>query len=232
MMNHRLPVEVEGKRAIICNEARIENGKFVDPNTMRTFSYNSLTRQLESVDPDPLKSISLQSTMQSIVQNFAQGAVHNGKCAGYDATDGVTIVISGSSISKENFRTGTLVMRVALKSNGQLSGTISLKEHFYENKNADSEQASEFKDTVPGSSDDGKSVNPVKKTCQFYTTWTKEVQERFELLTSEDLDKLRRKAPHNENAYQPEARIDWGRFNGRWEEINANFKFISFAQNQ
>jgi capping protein alpha len=162
---------------------------------MRTFTFDFLTRTVGALDADPLTSTSLRSTMQSIVQKFAEEAVHNGNCAVYDAADGVTIVISGSSISKENFRTGSLVMRFALKSSGELTGTIALHAHFYENGNAVSEQASEFKDTVPGSSDDDKSANLVKKISAFYTTWTKGLQEGFELLTSEGLDKLRRKLP-------------------------------------
>ena len=64
-----------------------------------------------------------------------------------------------------------------------------------ENGNSVSNQTSEFDDTVGGSNDEELSVNLVKKITNFYTKWTTALQGGFELLTSECLDKLRRRLP-------------------------------------
>ena len=190
-----IPVDVDDHRAILCREARLPNGDFVDPNTMKTFGFNFQTRQVVPGDGTVVESSSLRTTMQPIVQKFAAASIRNGNCAVYDADDGVTIVVSGSSISKENYRTGSLVMRYKLTSAGDLSGTINFRAHFYENGNSVSEQASEFHDTIGGSNDEELSVNLVKKITNFYTTWTNALQGGFQLLTEEGLDKLRRRLP-------------------------------------
>ena len=196
MMNQCVPVEIDGHRAIICEEARLPNGEFVDPNTMKTFRFNFDTRKVEEGSGEVIDSSSLRSAMQPVVQKFAAASIRNGNCAVYDAEDGgVTIVVSGSSISKENYRTGSLVMRYKLTKSGELTGSINFQAHFYENGNSVSEQRSEFSDTVSGSSDEDLSVNLVKKITNFYTKWTNALQGGFELLSSEGLDKLRRRLP-------------------------------------
>ena len=163
---------------------------------MKTFRFNFNTRRVEAGSGTVLDSSSLRSTMQPIVQKFAAASIRNGNCAVYDSDDGgVTIVVSGSSVSKENYRTGSLVMRYKLSRDGHLTGSISLRAHFYENGNSVSNQTSEFDDTVGGSNDEELSVNLVKKITNFYTKWTTALQGGFELLTSEGLDKLRRRLP-------------------------------------
>ena len=196
MMSLCIPAEVDDHRAIICEEARQPNGEFVDANTMKTFRFNFNTRRVEAGSGTVLDSSSLRSTMQPIVQKFAAASIRNGNCAVYDSDDGgVTIVVSGSSVSKENYRTGSLVMRYKLSRDGHLTGSISLRAHFYENGNSVSNQTSEFDDTVGGSNDEELSVNLVKKITNFYTKWTTALQGGVELLTSEGLDKLRRRLP-------------------------------------
>lgn len=190
-----IAVEVEDHRAILCQEARLPSGEFVDPNTMKTFGFNFDTRRVEAGSGTVIESSSLRSTMQPIVQKFAAASIRNGNCAVYDADDGVTIVVSGSSISKENYRTGSLVMRFKLTSSGDLTGSITFRAHFYESGNSVSEQSTDFQATIGGSNDEELSVNLVKKITDFYTKWTQALQGGFELLSSEGLDKLRRRLP-------------------------------------
>ena len=199
MMRNCVAVKVGDHNAIICEEARLPDGEFVDANTMKTFRYNFETRESEEGSGRSIESSDLRSTMQPIIQKFAASSMRNGNCAVYDADDGVTIVVSGSSISKKNYRTGGLVMRYKLSSSGQLSGSISLQAHFYENGNSVSEQVSEFNDTVSGSNDNDLSVNVVKKITNFYTKWTNSLQEGFDVLSREGLDQLRRKLPITRN---------------------------------
>jgi capping protein alpha len=190
-----LTVEVEGKRAIICNEARLEDGRFVDPNTMRPFTFDFRSRKVVSIESYPIDSSPLRGVLQSAVEKFAAASIRNGRCAVYDAAEGYTIVISGSSISKENFRTGSLVMRFTLTRRGRIQGSIRLREHFYENGNSVAEQASQFDETVGVGSDDETAVNVVKKIGTFYTNWTTSLQKAFDLLASEGLERLRRRLP-------------------------------------
>jgi hypothetical protein len=196
MRNHCLPVDVEGAKAIICEEALLENGLFLDPTSMRPFRYNFETRTVAQILPETRQSSSLRDTMQGIVQKFATTSMRNGNCAVYDTPDGgINIVISGSSISKENFRTGTVIMRFKYARGGRVTGTIQWLGHYYEQGNAMSNQKTSFNEQIGGGSDADISTNFVKKLGAFYIQWTKALQNAFELLTNEGLDKLRRKMP-------------------------------------
>lgn len=71
----------------------------------------------------------------------------------FDPPGGVTVVVAGSTISKENFRTGEVVLRCGL-SGGTAAGTISLRGHCYEQGNAVAEQTAAFSEQIPGGTDD------------------------------------------------------------------------------
>jgi hypothetical protein len=189
-----IPVEVEGKKALICQDAELPDGKFVDPNTQKPFTFDFESRKVTSVAPDALPSTSLRETLQSAVQKWAEGALRNGNAGVYDSTGGVTVVVSGSTISKENFRTGSLVLRFNLNA-GVVSGSIKLRAHCYELGNAVGEQETTFKETIPGGNDEEVATNLCKTIGTIYSNWTTKLQEGFELLANEGLDRLRRKLP-------------------------------------
>jgi hypothetical protein len=102
--------------------------------------------------------------------------------------------VSGSTISKENFRTGSLVLRFNLN-DGVVSGYIALRAHCYEQGNSVGEQITNFKETIPGGTGDEIATNLCKKIGTIYSDWTAKLQAGFELLSNEGLDKLRRKLP-------------------------------------
>jgi hypothetical protein len=196
MKEHCLPVDVEGARAIICEEAMLEQDLFLDPTSMRPFRYDFETRSVAQILSQTRQSSSLRDTMQGIVQKFASSSMRNGTCAVYDTSDGgVTIVISGSSISKENFRTGTVIMRFRYARGGRVTGTIRWLGHYYEQGNAMSDQKATFNEQIGGGSESDIAANFVKKVGSFYTQWTQALQNAFELLTNEGLDRLRRRLP-------------------------------------
>jgi capping protein alpha len=188
-----LPVDVDGKRALICADALLESGQFVDPNSYRPFTFNFERRQVTSIG-DPLRSSSLRESLQPALQKWAGGALRNGSAGVYDAPDGATVVISGTTISKENFRTGGLVLRFNVNA-GVVSGSITLRGHCYEQGNAVAEQTTNFRENIPGGSDDEIATNLAKKIGVIYRDWTGKLQAGFDLLSNEGLDKLRRRLP-------------------------------------
>jgi hypothetical protein len=162
---------------------------------MRPFTFNFASRKVVAIDGEPIDSAPLRAVLQAAVGKFARASIRNGRCAVYDAANGCTIVISGSSISKENFRTGSLVMRFALTPQGRLRGSMRLREHFYENGNSVADQVTQFDESVGVGSNDETAVNAVKRIGAFYAKWTIAMQKAFDLLANEGLDKLRRRLP-------------------------------------
>jgi capping protein alpha len=179
---------------MLCEEAQIENEHFLDSNTLRSFFYDFNKRKVTWVSPQALMSSSLRNTVYTAVQVFA-GMLRNGTAAVFDSPGGIQIIISGSSISKENFRTGNFIMRFTLAPNKELKGTITVQAHFYESGNATTNQRAEFSQKVEGGNDQELAVNVAKKLNRFLSQWKKSIFWGFDLLATEGIDKLRRKLP-------------------------------------
>ncbi|OHS97042.1 F-actin capping protein alpha subunit [Tritrichomonas foetus] len=202
MVAHCLPVQVGDKTAMLCEEASLGNGKYVEPNSMKPFKYDFESRKAIPLDGEPIKSTTLREVIQSTIQKFSSTTLRNGCCGVYDSPNGVSIIMSGSSISKENFRTGSLLLRFTYN-DGQLKGTIALQAHFYENGNAMGSQTSEYNEAVSGSDEGQIASNILKKISTMYQDWTSKMQNGFELLKSEGLNVLRRRLP------KTQTKVNW-----------------------
>lgn len=202
MVANCLPVQVGDKTAMLCTEASLGNGKYIEPNSMKPFKYNFEERKAVELDDAPIESTSLREVIQSTIQKFSQTTLRNGCCGVYDSSEGVAIIMSGSSISKENFRTGSLLMRFTYN-NGRLKGYISLHAHFYENGNAMGAQTSEYDKAVSGADDGQIASNILKEISSMYNDWTTKMANGFELLKSEGLNILRRRLP------KTQTKVNW-----------------------
>jgi hypothetical protein len=86
-------------------------------------------------------------------------------------------------------------MRFKYSRGGTVTGTIQWLGHYYEQGNALSTQKTTFNEQIGGGSDSDIAANFVRKLGNFYLQWTKALQNAYELLTNDGLDKLRRKLP-------------------------------------
>lgn len=202
MVANCLPVQVGDKTAMLCEEASLGNGKYIEPNTMKPFKYNFDERKAIELDDEPIQSTSLREVIQSTIQKFSQTTLRNGCCGVYDSNEAVAIIMSGSSISKENFRTGSLLMRFTY-SDGHLKGYISLHAHFYENGNAMGSQTSEYDKQVSGADEGQIASNILKEISSMYNDWQTKMANGFELLKSEGLNILRRRLP------KTQTKVNW-----------------------
>lgn len=195
MCSQCMPVEIEGHRAVICKEAQQEPGKYVDPHSNNIFSFDFENRKVFKTNIGSVNSTPLRTKIQDAVHKFASHSMKNGNCGAYDAKDGgVHIIVSGSSISRDNFRTGNLVMKFHYQ-NGHIKGTITIIAHFFENGNSYVKQESPFEEAVSGSNDDDIALDLTKKLSKFYSTWVSKMGAGFDLLRDEGLNKLRRRRP-------------------------------------
>jgi hypothetical protein len=84
MKEHSLPMDVEGAKVIICEEALLENGLLLDPTSMRPFRYDFETRTVARVLAETRRSSPLRDTMQGTVQKFASTSMRNDNCTIFD----------------------------------------------------------------------------------------------------------------------------------------------------
>lgn len=223
IINNCTTIEIEDHKAILCEEARKGENKFVDPVTNKVFSYDFIEQKIienapkkakieestngeeedkaeeekkeeEEQKEEIVESSELRKAIQPLALAFASSTVHNGTCGTYDSEDGVKIVVRASSISKPNFRTGIILMHFTCHEN-TIKGSIELKGHFYEHGNCIGNQKAEFEDSYAGDDEQAQATDIVKKMSKFFNKWNSAVAESFELLNSEGLNKLRRRLP-------------------------------------
>ena len=143
---------------------------------------------------ETIPSSPLREATQATITKFTKASIHDGVCGVYDKDGGLAIAISGSSISKANFRTGSVIFHF-LYQDGKLEGTISFFAHFYENGNAVSHQDAKFSADVAGSDDQTTAQNLAKQLSKFYDEWVQKIVDGFDILSTEGLNKLRRRLP-------------------------------------
>lgn len=194
MMNQCSLVEVGDHQAMICEEALQSSGLYVDPTTMGLFNYNFEEKKVEETG-ETLESTPFREECQKALCVFSTKTLTNGACGVYDTENGVAIVLSGSSINRENYKTGSVVMRFRIE-NGRLAGKITAAAHFYENGNCTLENSADFEGTLASEDDDKKAAaSAVKLLSDFYRQWTEKLSNGFNLLKTEGLNKLRRRLP-------------------------------------
>ncbi|KAH0788203.1 F-actin-capping protein subunit alpha [Histomonas meleagridis] len=193
MMSRCVAVEVGNHSAMVCEEALQDGSRFVDPHTMKIFKYNFEDRTSQETD-EQLESTPFRNACQTALDVFSKNTLKNGACGVYDTNNGVAIVLSGSSIARENYRTGDVFMRFTIE-NGHLQGKITAAAHFYENGNCTLENSADFEAQVSGNDNDSMAAAAVKKLSEFYKTWTEKLAYGFDLLKDEGLNRLRRRLP-------------------------------------
>jgi hypothetical protein len=109
----------------------------------------------------------------------------------YDAKSALLILLRSFSISLKNFRAGNLIARYKVESNGKLTGTISVTQHYCETGHVMCHQSSKLETTVPT----GDLGQVVTKITEFENQWLRNYIEAFTWLFNEGTPKLRRKLP-------------------------------------
>ena len=150
--------------------------------------------QNEAPEEITVESTEFREKLQAACTRFATNNMHNGTCGAYDADGAVKVVVRASSISKQNFRTGLIILRFTC-ADGTIKGSLDLKAHFYEHGNCLGTHSAEFEDSYSGDDDEAKAKDVVKKVTTFFNKWNDKVTEGFDLLSSEGLNKLRRRLP-------------------------------------
>jgi capping protein alpha len=143
---------------------------------------------------EEIPSTPLREATQAAITKFTSNNINDGVCGVYDKDGGLAIAITGSSISKPNFRTGSVIFHFVYQ-DGKLEGTIGFFAHFFENGNAVSNQDAKFSAAVAGGDDQATAQNISKQLSKFYNEWVDKIVAGFDALSEEGLNKLRRRLP-------------------------------------
>ena len=183
-------VTVNDKLAILCDEAQLGEDVYLDPHTGTAFRYDFASHAVEPAQAAAANSAKRQE-LQGLMVEYAKSAYKSNVGVGvYDADkQALAIVLTSSSISLRNYRTGSVKAQYRLEANGKLTGTVAVMQHFFENGNVMCEQSANLDATVKG----GDMKACVEKIREFENGWLKGYVEAFDRLSSEGMTKLRRK---------------------------------------
>ncbi|KAH0794443.1 F-actin-capping protein subunit alpha [Histomonas meleagridis] len=199
-------VNINGNIAILCDEAKVSDGVYLNPNDYTLFKFNYDDLKATPISDKPKESSSSQrNEMQKQLQKYAKTAYKSQVGIGvYEQSKGnFTIVIRSSSISLNNYRTGGIVSRYTLDKSGKLKGEINIVQHFFESGNVMCNTGATLSHDIHHN-DIKELIATIEK---FEAEWLKAYYDALEKMYSEGMNKLRRKLPYSGTKINWEAEL-------------------------
>ena len=195
-------VEIDDHKGIICPEACVQTGKYIDPIAQEIFDYDYECRVFTKTG-QKVQCSDFRNQLQEELSRYCLMAYKQDAAAGvYDCQDGsINIVLRSRSVSLMNFRTGKTIGRYNLSPDGSLIGTISSIQHFFERGNAVCQHDGHCNKTVTF----GNAKEVVKAIKAFEDEWLDGYKNTLESIGADVLFKLRRKMPISKT------KINWER---------------------
>jgi len=187
-------VKIDDHYAIICEEAKISEGEYLDPVTNKVFGYNFETRQTQPATSMEPSSSPLRDSIQNAINDYLTKS-YKEKAAGgaYISGSSIKIVLRSSAVSLSNYRTGLVTARYTLSDSGNLSGRIQSFQHFFENGNAVCQFGADLKGKTIGMDDpDSTASSVIKAISAFEDNWYTEQNQALDSLSQEGFQQLRR----------------------------------------
>jgi len=142
-----LAVEAGDHKVIICKEAEVGPGEYLDAVARESVSFDHITRKITGRpggghDRFEGRYEEARAAAQHECEAYVADHYATGTGAGYAAEDGLTIAISSAKFEPRNFWTGSwrAVWHAAFAPGAKgsdltLTGTVSINVHFYEDGN-------------------------------------------------------------------------------------------------
>lgn len=181
---------------IICDEALLPDGSYVDPYTWKAFHYDFKSKMISPSDAEPPTTTKLRDAIQARLTLYAPIAYTSKSAYGaYLKDDQIVVVMRSSSVSLKNYRTGCAIGKYVIASDGTYTGRLETTEHFFENGNSMCFFGASTKGRM-------RAADPIKFADEFVDSVASFEEQYFESLSQglekigeEGLSKLRRKLP-------------------------------------
>ncbi|KAH0791189.1 F-actin capping protein alpha subunit [Histomonas meleagridis] len=183
--------------AMLCAEARLPDGSFIDPVTLQTFTYNldkkAATNTGKTVQGSPLRNLIQEKISVYGLNSYG----HYFACGAFDTKDQkVQVILRSSSISLENYRTGNVIAKYLVDpSKLEVKGRIQTLQHFFENGNAVCQYGVNLDKKLSGKSPEEISNSFMEAIIEFENNFYDEYIIGLSKIGDEGLNRLRRKLP-------------------------------------
>lgn len=182
---------------IVCDEALLPDGRYLDPHTQEAFTYDYKSKMVAATG-DKIETSPLRTAIHARLAAYAPLAYTAKSGYGaYDKDDSVVVVMTSKSISLKNYRTGSATGKYVIAKDGTYTGRIETQQHFFENGNALCQFGADAKGKVRVSSEDPEKFADflVDSIAEFEERYFEAFCEGLEKIGEEGLNKLRRKLP-------------------------------------
>lgn len=189
-LNNYVAVKIEDKDVLLCEQASLGDNCFINPFKGNTFKYDFLNEKIiEEEESKAVEQSELCVSLMKALPEFVAKRTSDGCFGVYDSDDGsVNIVIKSSTVVKQSFKTGLSITAVRCL-DGKLEGSLLLNAHYYENGNCLGSFCHNFSDTYTNASE------IIEKMHKNHDNVFKRIDSCFHELTSEGLNRLKRKLP-------------------------------------
>jgi hypothetical protein len=184
-------VTVGGNNVIICDEAKVADGAYINPYTQTIVRFDQAAQKFVPTQERVPGSTPGRAQLQQMLIDYVKIAYKSNMAVGVYDKAALFIVIRSSSISLKNFRTGNIIARYKYETSGKLTGTIAVMQHYFETGNVMCSQAARLEAAVAP----GDLAQVIEKIREFENQWLKSYLDAFDWLANEGMTKLRRKIP-------------------------------------
>lgn len=191
----------DGSKTLITSYGDIGEGRFFDPRSGQSFSFDHLKKVASDFQPHTVDcSVSEnRSQLESLVDEYVKEFYTNSVATVYGQNDKITICIEGHKYNPNNFWNGQWRSLYTWNADGVVNGKLKVQVHYYENGNVELKTDKD----VTFHANSAKSVieNIKKEDSEFQTG----INENFITMSDVTFKALRRALPVTKS------KLDWSK---------------------
>jgi len=196
-------------KVLVTTYAEIDQKHYLDPHSKQIFEFDHVMQTVGAVAPasdaDGSSACeSLRSSIDKAVSDYVEGFYPEGACAVYakkeDGVNKITICISAKKFNPKNYWNGRWrsVWVASVKSGScELSGSIKVNVHYYEDGNVQLNTKFEKTAKFEGGSDEAVAKNICSAITKSETEFQAALDEGYHQMSEQSFKSLRRKLPVN-----------------------------------
>ncbi|XP_076805902.1 F-actin-capping protein subunit alpha-2-like [Clavelina lepadiformis] len=217
-MDQFSPVSVDDGSVLITNHGKLDEGRFLDPKSQRSFKYNVSSKSASDVQQEQVDSSveGWRSEIENSIKDYIKNYYPNGVCTVYgnsgDGGESVIIVcIEDHKFSPENFWNGRWrsEWHVTIDGgNAKVVGLLKTQVHYYEDGNVQLVSQKECKDNLTVSSEKQIADDVAKLLAKCEFDYQNAIIDNYRSMSTTTFKALRRQLPVTRT------RIDWNKILG------------------
>nr|NP_001265887.1 uncharacterized protein LOC100181530 [Ciona intestinalis]BAM34031.1 beta-actinin I [Ciona intestinalis] len=211
------PVTVDKEKVLLTNHGKLDNNRFLDPRSKKSFHCNIPKVEISDIQPADVDSNaeSWRNEIDNALAKYIKEHFPHGTCTVYGTSNGgeTTIIacIEDHKFSPENFWNGRWrsEWKITIEDgNAKVVGILKTQVHYYEDGNVQLVSQKECKDNLTVSSEKQLADDVTKLIMKFESDYQLAINDNYNTLSTTTFKALRRQLPVTRT------KIDWNKILG------------------